>query len=158
MAHPTDDNAQVIAPPPLIYLGFLSLGLVWHFGVANDPIPLDAVVRHAFAIVLGAAGVVPIVAALGSFRRAGTPPQPWEPTQTIVTTGIYGRTRNPMYLGMASIYLALALVLNSVAALVLFVPVILVMEWGVIWREERYLTGKFGAVYTDYQHRVRRWI
>ena len=157
MTHSSHDNAQVIAPPPLVYLGFLAIGLAWHFGVGNDPIPLDAVVRHVIAFVLGAAGVVPIVAALGGFRRAGTPPQPWEPTQAIVTTDIYGRTRNPMYLGMASIYLALAFALNSVAAIVLFVPAILVMEWGVIRREERYLTGKFGAIYTDYQQKVRRW-
>ena len=158
MTHPPHDNARVIAPPPLIYLGFLAVGLAWHFGVANDPIPLDPPIRNTLAIVLGVAGVVPIVAALGGFRRAGTPPQPWEPTQAIVTTGIYGRTRNPMYLGMALIYLALAFALNSVAALILFVPAILFMEWGVIRREERYLTGKFGPVYTDYRHTVRRWL
>lgn len=152
------DTAGVIAPPPLVFLGGLALGLGWHFAMANDAIPLDIVLRHVIGGVLIAAGIALLIVAAIGFRRAGTPPEPWQPTRAIVTTGIYAVMRNPMYVAMALIYLGIALAMNSVAALILFVPVIALIEWGAIRREERYLSAKFGEPYDAYRKSVRRWL
>lgn len=152
------DTAGVVAPPPLIFLGVLLIGLAWHRLVANDPIPLDASIRFLIAGLFGLVGIALLIAALGGFRRAGTPPEPWEPTRAIVTTGIYARTRNPMYLAMALLYLALAFAFDSLATLILFVPLIAIVNIGVIAREERYLSARFGREYDAYRSSVRRWL
>ena len=77
---------------------------------------------------------------------------------TIVTEGVYRWTRNPMYLGMALIYLGFALLLDSLVALILIFPLVFVIQKEVIEREERYMEAKFGDAYRDYKARVRRWI
>ena len=63
-----------------------------------------------------------------------------------------------MYLAMAFIYAALALIFNSLLALVLLLPVLIIIQTQVIAREERYLEAKFGEPYTRYKAKVRRWI
>ena len=108
--------------------------------------------------VLVASGAFLIVAALGLFRLAKTRPEPWQPTTAIVTNGIYGYTRNPMYLGMALTYAGVAILCDSVVALLLLIPALLVIQYGVIRLEEHYLDGKFGADYRTYMQRVRRWL
>jgi len=107
---------------------------------------------------------VSIAAALGIayfairlFSRAGTHVEPWKPSTALVTGGIYGYTRNPMYLGMALLLVGLSLVFDSVTLLLMLVPFLLVIRYGVIAREERYLTAKFPTEYTAFQKRVRRW-
>ncbi|MEQ1688928.1 MAG: isoprenylcysteine carboxylmethyltransferase family protein, partial [Sphingopyxis sp.] len=73
-------------------------------------------------------------------------------------TGIYSHTRNPMYLGMVSVFLGLAVAMSSLGALLLAMPVMVIIRTQVIAREEAYLTAKFGAEYTAYLARVRRWL
>jgi protein-S-isoprenylcysteine O-methyltransferase Ste14 len=63
-----------------------------------------------------------------------------------------------MYLGMAFAYAAIALAFGSMSALALLAPLLLVIRYGVIGREERYLTAEFGADYRRYQAKVRRWL
>ena len=72
--------------------------------------------------------------------------------------GIYGRTRNPLYLGTTLIYLGLSVAAGSRWAIGLLVPLLWVINVGVVKREERYLERKFGDAYRDYKARVRRWI
>ncbi|WP_192364491.1 methyltransferase family protein [Mesorhizobium mediterraneum] len=108
------------------------------------------------AVLLGGAGVVFLAGALGLFRKAGTRPEPWQPTTAIVTSGVYRVTRNPMYVGMALVYAALALALGSLIALTLLPAAVLVIHRGVILREEQYLERKFGSEYRAYKARVRR--
>jgi protein-S-isoprenylcysteine O-methyltransferase Ste14 len=108
-----------------------------------------------------------VVAALGvallsisglRFKKVGCNLKPWKPTTTIITTGIYGYSRNPMYLGMALVHGGLAVCGGSMAGLATVVLSVLVTRTYVIAREERYLEAKFGSVYGDYKNRVRRWI
>jgi protein-S-isoprenylcysteine O-methyltransferase Ste14 len=152
------DNAGIRFPPPLIYLGLLLIGLAAEraidlrsFGVAR-PLLLAA------GLLLILAGAAAIVAAAGLFRRAGITPEPWTSTTSIVTTGIYRRTRNPMYLGMALIYAGLAFALDAPLALILLPVALVMIQTQVIAREERYLEAKFGEPYRDYSRRVRRWL
>jgi protein-S-isoprenylcysteine O-methyltransferase Ste14 len=150
------DNAGVRLPPPFIYLGFLVLGLwydsPWFEGLMTEG---SVLVAGGLLFVLGAAL---LLTSLRGQKKVGTNIEPWKPTTAIVSTGIYGYTRNPMYLGMAFAYAGLAVGGASLAALVGLVPCVLVIRVYVIAREERYLEGKFGTPYRDYKKQVRRWI
>lgn len=152
------DNAGVIAPPPLIFAAFLGAGLAVDVFVLRVTTGLPAGGRYAAAAVLAVAGLLLGFGALFRFRRAGTRPEPWHPTTAIVAEGVYRFTRNPMYLGMALLYAAVAVAADSVVALILLAPLIVVIRYGVIAREERYLATKFGDEYRRYQASVRRWL
>ena len=122
------------------------------------PTGLPRAARLAVAALLVVGGVALLVGALRRFRRARTNPEPWKPSTAIVAGGIYRHTRNPMYVGMTLVYLALAVLFDSGVALLLVVPLLLLVRWGVIAREERYLEAKFGDDYTRYRASVRRWL
>jgi protein-S-isoprenylcysteine O-methyltransferase Ste14 len=153
---PRADTPGVIAPPPLIYLGTLGIGFALHAVIGHASLP------STVARPVGGALIVPGAGLLGTFvrafGRAGTPVDPYTPSEAIVTDGPYRLTRNPGYLGMALMYAGIAIVSNAPWALVPLPAAIAVIDRGVIAREERYLERKFGARYTDYKRRVRRWI
>jgi protein-S-isoprenylcysteine O-methyltransferase Ste14 len=150
------DTAGVIAPPPLIYLGTLGIGLGLDAVIGTGSLP------SALRLTVGPASIIAGVGLLGSFveafGRARTPIDPSAPTQTVVTDGPFRLTRNPAYLGMALTYAGIAIVANAPWALVPLPVATAVIDRGVIAREERYLERKFGTPYADYKRRVRRWI
>lgn len=154
----TRDHPGVIAPPPLAFAGFLAAGVFVDRYVSGWSLPPPALPVQVTAFLFGATGLVFLAGALGLFRRAGTRPEPWQPTTAIVTSGVYRVTRNPMYVGMALVYAAVALALGSPLALALLPAAVLVIHRGVILREERYLERKFGDEYRAYKARVRRWL
>jgi protein-S-isoprenylcysteine O-methyltransferase Ste14 len=83
---------------------------------------------------------------------------PNRPASALATGGPYHFTRNPMYVGMALLYIGLALVLNTAWPLVFLPLVLLIIDAAVIRREERYLISAFGEEYRAYCSRVRRWL
>ncbi len=83
---------------------------------------------------------------------------PSQPTTTIVDSGPYRLTRNPIYLGMMLGLIGVAIALNSLWLLLTLVPFALVIRYGVVAREEAYLERKFGDVYRRYRARIRRWL
>lgn len=149
----TDQGAGVRFPPPLIFIGTVLIGPVIDrlLGLPTLPIP------GGFSMIFLFPGFILIGIAIGLFRRRGENPEPWSPTGTIIDTGIYARTRNPMYLGMAIAYPGLAILLQSMPALLLWPVAIFLVRSQVIAREEAYLQAKFGAPYKAYKARVRRW-
>jgi protein-S-isoprenylcysteine O-methyltransferase Ste14 len=153
-----NDHPGVIAPPPLIFIGFLVVGLGVDYFVGGPGFALPFPARIGASALLAGLGLWIVISALGLFRAAGTPAPPWQASTTIVSRGIYALTRNPMYLSMAMLYACLALALDSVIALILLAPALVVIEFGVIRREERYLEAKFGDEYRRYKARVRRWV
>ena len=80
------------------------------------------------------------------------------PTTALVVEGIYGRTRNPLYLGTTLVYLVLSVAAGSMWAIMLVVPLLWVINVGVVAREERYLERKSGDAYRAYKTHVRRWV
>ena len=150
------DNAGVKVPPPLIYLGAMITGLIlnYFFPIVFLPVFVSRIV----GISSVALAVFILVAAFQKFRQAETNLEPWKPTTAIVSTGVFGFSRNPIYLAFTLFYLGLAFLFSSLWSFALLVPVLLVMRYSVIVREERYLENKFGAEYGDYKRRVRRWI
>ena len=154
----TRDNPGVIAPPPLIFFGFLFLG--WGLGrlVGDYALGLTVDWRRGVAIALVVGGLLLDGMAAGTFRRFGTAPEPWKPSTALVEAGPYKFSRNPIYVGFAITYAGLAVAMDSLWALALLIPCLVVVDRGVIVREERYLEAKFGQPYRDYKARVRRWL
>src|SRR5262245_20957578 len=114
------------------------------------------------ALPLGASLVVAAVALLAysvaTFRAAGTPVPAREPTTTIVRSGPYGFSRNPIYLSFSLLQLGIAIWANSVWLLATLVGAVALMHGFVIRREEEYLERRFGTQYLDYKASVRRWL
>jgi len=164
------DIPGVIAPPPLIYLGFLFLG----WGLARLGAQPDAVeagfgwlaagfgltveARRAVALTLIVGGLLFDGMAAGLFRRRVTAVEPWKPSTALVVEGPYRFSRNPIYLGFAITYVGLAIAMDSWVALLMLLPCLAVVDRLVIQREERYLSSKFGAAYDAYRQKVRRWL
>ena len=113
---------------------------------------------RVLGILLVLVGAATTLSAVGFFRRARTSLVPIRPSTTLVSTGPYRFTRNPMYLGLAVVYVGIACWLGTLWPLLLL-PVVLVLVGSlVIAREERYLEAKFGEEYRAYRARVRRWL
>jgi protein-S-isoprenylcysteine O-methyltransferase Ste14 len=148
----------VIAPPPLIALAAIVAGLALDrlYPVALVA-SLPASARYTLAAVLiGLAGFVSF-AAIRCFRRAGTHVEPWKPSTALVTEGIFTRTRNPMYIGLGLLLAGLGLALSSDWTLLFLIAFALIIHFGVVRREERYLERKFGDAYRRYRARVPRY-
>ncbi len=153
------DYADVVIKPPLLFAGALLLGclLSWLLpigpGLASGNWRAVAV-GGAFAVVGLALGIAAVI----QFHRAGTSVKPGDPVTALVATGPYRFTRNPIYIGFVILYFGLAILLTSAWMLVLLVPVLVILQRGVVEREEAYLTAKFGDAYRQYQKRVPRWL
>jgi protein-S-isoprenylcysteine O-methyltransferase Ste14 len=91
-------------------------------------------------------------------RAAGSHVNPSQPTTVIVTGGPFKFSRNPMYVGLTLLYLGLSLAVNTWWGFLALIPLLLVMHYGVVLREERYLARKFGETYRAYRARVRRYV
>lgn len=151
-------TAGVIARPPLLFLGALLLGLG-----ADRLLPVVLAVPGGDPILwtvggcLILLGVALMAAGIRNFFRAATPVPTNEPTRTLVTTGLHGWTRNPIYLGMFLIYVGIGVAAHSTWVLILTLPLAILIRYGVVAREEVYLEQRFGDAYLDYKQRVRRW-
>jgi len=140
----------------LVYLGAILLGVLLHFGW---PLPL---VRHPVGGPIGAGVVLMavglLIAAVRTFRAAGTPVPGNRPTTTIVRTGPYRFSRNPIYLAFSSLQVGIALLVSNLWLLITLVPALALMSFWVIPREERYLEARFPSEYLPYKSSVPRWL
>ena len=90
--------------------------------------------------------------------RVGTNVLPTQPTLALALDGPYRFTRNPLYLAAIGVALGVSLWVDGLIPLLLLVPMILILRWGIVLREEQYLARKFGPEYEAYRSRVRRWL
>jgi protein-S-isoprenylcysteine O-methyltransferase Ste14 len=150
------DTPGVIAPPPLIYLTALVIGLSLSYLAPTPFLPRS--LAYGLGAVLILIGAWIILSARRMMLRAGTAIRPTIPTTALVITGPFRFTRNPLYVGATLIYVGIAVAGRSLWALALLLVVLAVMQRGVIDREEHYLERRFGADYVRYKERVRRWI
>jgi protein-S-isoprenylcysteine O-methyltransferase Ste14 len=148
--------AGVTAPPPLIFLGFLALAAVLE---AVVPTPaLFPYVRYVAGTAVFIIGLLIGIAGVQGLRAFGTNISTDLPATALVVDGIYRWSRNPLYLAMTLAYVGLAIAAGSAWAIMLLIPLLVVMNIGVISREERYLEREFGDAYRAYNSRVRRWL
>jgi protein-S-isoprenylcysteine O-methyltransferase Ste14 len=150
------DRPGVVALPPLIYLAGLIAGYV-----VNAFVPwrlaLPPAVRWAGGVMMLGAVALAVIART-SFARAHTAANPMESATTLVTSGVFRWSRNPMYVGMTALVGGLGLATRIAWILIVLVPVLAIMHWGVVLREERYLARTFGADYERYRSGVRRYL
>jgi protein-S-isoprenylcysteine O-methyltransferase Ste14 len=150
------DISGVIAPPPLIFLAGLAVGFGLEALLPGSSVPDELAWLLGGALLL--AGLALLFSFERAFQRKKTAANPWRPTTAIATDGPYRLTRNPAYVGMALVYLGIALLSQALWVLLPLPLVLAIIDRGVIAREERYLERKFGQEYLDYKGRVRRWV
>ena len=150
------DISGVVAPPPFIFLAGLAVGFGLEALLPGSSVP-DAV-GWILGGVLLVAGIVLLFSFERAFQQRRTPANPWRPTTAIATDGPYRLTRNPAYVGMALVYIGIALCSQALWVLLPLPVVLAIIDRGVIAREERYLERKFGQEYLDYKQNVRRWV
>lgn len=150
------DHPDIIAFPPAIFIGCVAIS-----GLLHLVLPLR-MMWYPAALVIG------IVLALVSLtlgiwaervmKATGTNVRPNLPSLKIVSSGPYRFTRNPMYLSLCLLQLAWGFLLNDWIPLAFAFAMALVLHFGVILREEKYLESKFGEEYVTLKQSVRRWI
>ena len=156
MAKQRADSPGVIAPPPLLYAGSLLVGLA-----IDHRFPL-ALFSGSAAKVVGVflilSGVALVYWSFIAMRHIGTSANPYKAAQALAMDGPYRFSRNPIYVAMNGAYIGTSLLIDSIWPIVLLPPLMALMNWGVIFREERHLEEKFGGAYQAYKKRVRRWL
>jgi protein-S-isoprenylcysteine O-methyltransferase Ste14 len=153
----TADHSGVAIHPPLFFLALLLLGVVLDDRL--HALPIFTQDHWRWSGVLGIAlGVAISVSGQKAMARHHTNINPTQPTTAVVETGPFRFTRNPLYLSLTAIYIGLSLLLNTWWSLFVLAPLWLVMHFGVVLREERYLERKFGDTYRQYRARVRRYL
>jgi len=153
---PHKDNAGVIMFPPLLYLLTLAIG------IAGSRLYKISLLPEAAALPIGilliAIFFILLFPAARIFTQNKTTVNPGGITTTIVNTGIYRYTRNPMYIAFTFFYCGVALLTQSWLCFVFLLPLLILVQRGIIEREEAYLTKKFGQEYLTYKAQVRRWL
>ena len=151
------DTAQIMVRPPLVWVLAAVAGLALDWLVPLRFLPAALPARTIGAIVFLAALAL-FVFAIVTVSRAGTTVRTNLPTTRIVAHGPYRFTRNPIYLAMMLGLIGLAIAFDDLWLLMLLIPFFLVIRYGVVAREEAYLTRRFGEDYVAYCARVRRWL
>ncbi len=142
--------------PPLVFLASLVSGTVIHLVVPLPFLPVTLAVPLGVPLV--AVAIALFSYSVATFRAAGTPVPARKPTTTIVGTGPYRFSRNPIYLAFSLFQFGIAIWVNSVWLMATLVGAVALIHSVVIPREERYLERKFGAQYLHYKASVRRWL
>ncbi len=152
----------VIARPPLLFLAALLLGFVLD---SLLPLPFPVLwgdLGHGASAMIASSltliGIAVFAAGIRNFSNAATPVQGSKPTRALVTTGIHGWSRNPIYLGMFLVYCGIGVAAQSPWILILTLPLAITIRYGVVAREEAYLERRFGDAYQVYKARVHRWL
>jgi protein-S-isoprenylcysteine O-methyltransferase Ste14 len=153
----TADTAQVVIWPPLALGLAVIAGFALNWLVPLPFLPADLPARWLGAVVFALALVL-VAWALVTITRTGSNVATNLPTTTIVESGPYRFSRNPIYLGMFMGLIGLAIAFDNLWLMMILVPFALVVRYGVVAREETYLKRKFGDVYRGYSSRVRRWL
>ena len=144
-------------PPPLVFLAGLGLGFLLQ---RRFPLPFAApgnlLPRLLGAVFVLGSGALALWGFL-TFRRARTTVRPDRPASALLTAGPFHFTRNPLYLSLSLLHAGVALLVNALWPALMLLPVLLVIRFHVIAREERHLAARFGAEYETYLRTVRRW-
>jgi protein-S-isoprenylcysteine O-methyltransferase Ste14 len=149
------DVPGIVVRPPLVYLSAILLGFAFQRLWPVAVVPQSA--RAPLGIPLVAVALILFVWAVSEFRRAGTGLRVREPATTVVRTGPYAFSRNPIYLAYTVLQGGVGIWAGNAWLLGLLVPAVALIISQVIAREERYLERKFGMDYLKYKASVRRW-
>jgi protein-S-isoprenylcysteine O-methyltransferase Ste14 len=158
MSEAPGDRPGVVIFPPLLFAICVVCGVIAHVICPYRPVQLPWMARAGGAAALCALGLSLATWGKRTMEAAGTNVRPDRPALAIVEGGPFAFVRNPLYLSLIVLHLGIGVALASPAFLVFVVPLALVLHFGVVLREERYLESKFGDAYRRYKERVRRWL
>jgi protein-S-isoprenylcysteine O-methyltransferase Ste14 len=150
------DRADVMVLPPLVLFGFLGLESLVAVLAPMPALPGPVARLVGFSIII--VSVFLVLLAIREIARAKTAFDLRKPTTSIVTSGVFYVTRNPVYLSTILLVVGVGLILNSVWPILLAVPMGSVLCLTIIRPEERYLEGKFGDAYRGYCNEAPRWL
>jgi protein-S-isoprenylcysteine O-methyltransferase Ste14 len=152
-----DDGPGIRVPPPFLYIAVLIIGIL--LSTAYPLHLLPSAIAWPFGAVILAAGVaLGPVWGIRTMRSANTTVRPDRAASHLVTDGPFRYSRNPLYLSLTLMYAGIAIMANSLWAVLLLVAVVVFMSLFVISREEAHLQRIFGEEYERYRARVRRWV
>ena len=156
--HDRPDSPGIHFPPPLAYVIPLALGFLafrqWPVGIVPGQYrPIIATIGWVFVL----AALILLLPAYVAFLRARTSLLPHKPARSIVQSGHYRWTRNPMYISITALSIGVAFVFNALWPLLLVAVSVAFTDRYIIPREEAYLERAFGSEYVAYKQRVRRW-
>lgn len=155
-AQKNSDQANVVAFPPMLFGTTLLIGVLLSY-IFPTPL-LSPMTALAIGLVLFGIGVITLLLAFQGMIQHKTTIHPKGATTAIVSNGLYRYTRNPMYLSLTLIYIGVSVATNAWWGLLLLIPLLVVVQKGIVEREEHYLTQKFGEEYLSYKAQVRRWL
>lgn len=157
MTNKIDKNGPGVKfPPPLIFIGLLLAGYGLH---QISPIGLGIPLwSKAIGSVLILSGMLSLLLLLITYLRRKTSIEPWKPTTCIITSGLYARSRNPIYASFCLVTIGIGFLLNSLGIIFSFLPSAALVYYIAIKKEEAYLEAKFGEQYLCYKRKVRRWL
>jgi protein-S-isoprenylcysteine O-methyltransferase Ste14 len=144
-----------VLPPTYLFLSMTIMALLHYL------IPVGKIIPSPWGLL----GIIPLMVGIAlnliadtSFKRKGTTVKPFEFSSTLITDGVYRRSRHPMYLGMVLILFGVAALMGSLTPFIVVVIFAAIMERVFVRTEEKMLAQKFGEVWEAYKKRVRRWI
>ncbi len=149
------DHPELPWKPPLAFLLAMAIGAVSHQFV---PIRARPEGWAPLGVTLVAMSGALLAWAMVEFRAHHTPLEPWKSTRTIVDSGPFAFSRNPVYIAFALLQLGIGFWADRNAIVLLTVPAWLATARFIVPREEAYLERKFGETYLAYKRRVRRWL
>ena len=141
--------------PPIIFLSAILFGIALNYAW---PRPFVSSALRLLGPLIILCAVLLFALSLREFRAAGTSVRGSERSTTIVRTGPYRFSRNPIYLSFILLVLGLSLWLNDFWLLLTLVPAVGIIAVVVIPREERFLEENFHEQYSSYKAAVRRWL
>jgi protein-S-isoprenylcysteine O-methyltransferase Ste14 len=152
------DSPGVYIPPPLFYvLIFLAAVFAQKKVLINDSLfhlQITKMTGMLFLII----SLLFLITSLKKFFQSKNTLILIKPASSLQTNGIYRISRNPMYVGLAAMYLGISCLIGNWWNIILFPILLLVIQKYIIKREEKYLERAFGQKYLDYKNRVRRWL
>jgi protein-S-isoprenylcysteine O-methyltransferase Ste14 len=152
------DNPGVYVPPPLFYfLIFIAAILI------QKEIPLDGALFQSqtikiLGIVFFVIALFFLIRSLRQFIQSKNTLIPIKPASSLQTNGVYNISRNPMYVGLAIVYLGVTCFIGNWWNIILFPLLLLIVQEYIIKSEEKYLERKFSQQYKEYRKKVRRWL
>lgn len=152
------DHPVIYIPPPFFYLFFFAAGLIIQRWVPLNFEISTAFPAAVFGVIFFISAAVLGIGALRLFHESKNTVVTFRPATSLQKTGVYSKTRNPMYLGMVFLYIGFSLFFGNWWHFILLPLLMIVIKRFVIRKEERYLTRKFGQEYLNYLDQVPRWL
>lgn len=157
-SHDTARTLELKIPPLAVVL--ITALLMWVAARMLPSLDVPFLGRSLSALIVAAGGIAVAAAGVAAFRRAMTTVNPMKPddASTLVMTGIYRHTRNPMYLGFLCLLFAWAIFLSNAASFGLIPVFVAYLNRFQILPEERALNARFGEQFAAYRAKVPRWL